>query len=80
MNMENLDLQKIYDEREAWVDDWFEKYKQRVTLFVELIKNESKWSEEDLYYLIQAQDNNIANNGQWGTIYNTDNRWWNIYY
>ena len=72
MNMENLDLQKIYDEREAWVDDWFEKYKQRVTLFVELIKNESKWSEEDLYYLIQAQDNNIANNGQWGTIYNTD--------
>ncbi len=70
--MKICDLQTIYDEREDWFNDWFEKYKNRVTHFRKLIEDNIKWSDDDLFWLIQAQDNNVANNGQWGTIYNTD--------
>lgn len=66
------DLQRIYDERDYWYNEWFHKYKETVSKFINNIKNDIDWTDDDLYLLICAQDNHIANNGQWGTIYNTD--------
>ena len=70
--MDNLDLQKIYNEREEWYDDWFHNYKKTVSHFIDLVEKDEIWNEDDLYVLICKQNNSIADNGQWGTIYNTD--------
>ena len=71
--METFNLQRIFDEREDWYDNWFKQYKETVSKFIDIVKNNDDWTDDDLYDLICTQDNHIANSGQWGTIYNTDN-------
>lgn len=70
--MDVINLQDIFNERDDWFDNWFENYKKVVAHFIELIKNNEKWTDEDLSRLILEQSNSIADNGQWGKIYNTN--------
>ena len=70
--MGTIDLQNIFDERDEWYDRWFENYQKTVEHFIDLIENGKNWEEADLSKLIYEQSNSIADNGQWGKVYNTD--------
>ena len=69
--MEQFNLQKIFDENKNRYDGWFQKYKETVSKFIDNIKSDIQWTDDDKRQLVFAQNNYIANNGQ-GKISNSE--------